>query len=118
MRLQISIAVLLVAGVGHVDAQAPLDNLTPCSVAVGAFASKNEAKIREVGEFMDSIFERLDQEHKKSGEPGILNDRLTSALEAAAEGLCSQRQRSTISNEATEAYRYMRALKVRTGVEP
>jgi hypothetical protein len=118
MRLHISIAALLVAGIGRVGAQAPLDDLTPCSVAVRAFASKNEAKTREIGEFMDSIFERLDQEHKKSGEPAILNDRLTRTLEAAAQGLCSQRQRSTISNEAAEAYRYIRELKVPTSVEP
>jgi len=110
--------VLLIAGVGHVNAQAPLDDLTPGSVAVGAIASKNAAKIREIEEFMDSLFDRLDQEHKKSGEPGILSDRLTRSLEAAAEGLCSQHQGSTISNEAAEAYRYMRVLKGRTGIEP
>jgi hypothetical protein len=76
MKLVISIAALLVAAVGHVDAQTPIDDLTPCSMAVRAFASKNEAKIREVEAFMDSTFERLDQDHKKYGEPGILNDGL------------------------------------------
>jgi hypothetical protein len=111
MRPQIiTIAVLLVALIGRVDAQALLDDLTPCSVAVRAFASKDEANLREVGVFMDSIFAQLDQEHKKYGEPGILTDRLRNTLEVAAAGLCSQHQRSTISNEAAEAYRYMRAL--------
>jgi len=57
--------------VGHVAAHAPLDDLTPCSVAVRAFASKDETKIREIGEFVDSIFERLDQEHKNMENPAI-----------------------------------------------
>jgi hypothetical protein len=118
MKLHIAIAVLLFAAVGHAGAQAPLDELTPCSAAVRAFASKDETKIHEVAEYMDSIFQQLDREHIKSGEPSILNKRLMGTLEAAAQGLCSQRQRSTISNEAAEAYRYIRALKVPTGVEP
>jgi hypothetical protein len=66
---------------------------------------------------VDSIFEQLDHEHKRSGEPGILIDRLKNTLEAVAAGLCSQHQRSTISREAAEAYRYLRALKIRTDVE-
>ena len=87
MKTQIiSIAVLLVAGVGHLDAQGSLDDLTPCSAAVRAF-SKDEAKVREIREFVDSIFEQLDHEHKRSGEPGILIDRLKNTLEAAAAGL-------------------------------
>ena len=65
----ISIVVLLVAGVGHVDA--PLDDLTPCSVDVRAFASKDETTIREIAEFVDSIFERLDQEHKNMENPAF-----------------------------------------------
>jgi hypothetical protein len=113
MKLVISIAALLVAAVGHVDAQTPIDDLTPCSMAVRAFASK----IREVEAFMDSTFERLDQDHKKYGEPGILNDGLKRTLEAAAAGFCTQHPHSTISNEAAETYRYLRALSVR-GVEP
>jgi hypothetical protein len=40
-------------GVGHAGAQALDDR---------AFASKDEAKIREVEQFMDSIFEQLDQD--------------------------------------------------------
>jgi hypothetical protein len=31
-----------------------LDELTPCSAAVRTFASKDEAKIHEVAEYMDS----------------------------------------------------------------
>jgi len=48
-----------------------LDDLTPCSVAVRAFASKDERKVREIGEFVDSIFERLDQEHKNMENPAF-----------------------------------------------
>lgn len=118
MRLHIAVAVLLFVAVGHAGAQTPFDDLTPCSAAIRAFASKDEAKIHEVAEYMDSIFQQLDRGHKKSGEPGIANKRLTGVLEAAAQGLCSQRQRSTISNEAAEAYRYMRTLIVPTGVDP
>ena len=117
MRFQIAIVVFLFAAVGHVSAQAPLDDLTPCSAAVRAFASADEAKTHTTA-YMDSIFQRLDREHKKYGEPAILNERLTTTLETVVQALCSQHQRSTISNEAADAYRSLRGLIVRTGVEP
>ena len=53
MRTPIAIAVLLFAAVGYAGAQAPLDHLIPCPTAVRAFASKDEAKIHEVAEYMD-----------------------------------------------------------------
>ena len=96
----------------------PLDHLIPCPTAVRAFAFKDEAKIHEVAEYMDSIFQQLDREHQKSGAASILDKRLMGTLEAAAQGLCSQHPRSTISNEAADAYRYIRALIVQTGVDP
>ena len=118
MRLHIAIAVLPFTAVGYAGAQTALDDLTPCSAAVRAFASKDEAKLHEVAEYMDSIFQQLDREHQKFGAPSILNKRLMGTLEAAAQGLCSQHPRSTISNEAADAYRYIRALIVQTGVGP
>jgi hypothetical protein len=113
MRFQIAIVVFLFAAVGHVSAEAPLDDLTPCSAAVRSFASKDEANTHAIVGYMDSIFQRLDREHKKYGEPGILNERLTTTLEIAALGFCNQHQRSTIANEAAEAYRSLRALIAR-----
>ena len=68
---------------------------------------------------MDSIFQQLDRDHQKSGEQSILNKGLMgTTLEAAAHGFCSQHQRSTIANEAADAYRYLRTLIVHTGVDP
>jgi hypothetical protein len=81
-------------------------------------ASKDDAKMHEVAEYMDNIFQQLDREHQKYGAPSILNNQLMGTLEAAARGLCSQHPRSTISNEAADAYRSLRALIVKTGVEP
>ena len=118
MRLHIAIAVLPFAAVGYAGAEGSLDDLTPCSAAVRAFASKDEARIREITEYMDSIFQQLDRDHQKSGEQSILNKGLMGTLEAAAHGFCSQHQRSTIANEAADAYRYLRTLIVHTGVDP
>ena len=84
MRLHIAIAVLPFAAVGYAGAEGSLDDLTPCSAAVRAFASKDEARIREITEYMDSIFQQLDRDHQKSGEQSILNKGLMGTLEAAA----------------------------------
>ena len=118
MRLHLLTIALLVASNVRVDAQPALDDVTPCSVAVRAFASKDDAQMRKLGQFLDDIFERLDEEHTKYGESGILSDGLTSTLELVVAGFCAQQPGSTISLEATKAYQLMRRMKVKTEAEP
>src|SRR6516225_698878 len=72
MRPHILASVLLIALIKSVNAEPLLDELTPCSAAVRAFASKDAAQIRLVTEFMDRTFAQLDQEHTRHGEAGIL----------------------------------------------
>ena len=119
MRPHILASVLLIALIKPVNAEPPLDELTPCSAAVRAFASKDVAQIRLVTEFMDRTFEQLDQEHTRSGEAGILNAAgLKNVLEFMVRGYCSQHQGSTVHIEAVKVYRSIRAVRVRTDAEP
>jgi hypothetical protein len=119
MRVCILASTLLTALTVSVSAEPPLDELSPCSAAVRAFASKDAAQIRLVTEFMDRTFEQLDQEHTRSGEAGILNATgLKNVLEFMVRGYCSQHQGSTIYIEAVKAYRSTRAVRVHTDAEP
>jgi hypothetical protein len=118
MRQQVLTSSLLIALTAQVDAQPILDDPTPCSVVVRAFASKDEAQMHEVSKLMDDVFEKLDREYTKDGEHGILSERIGPVLKAMGVGFCEQNQGSTISIEAAKAYRDMRILKVRTGIEP
>ena len=119
MRPHILAFVLLITATKLVSAEPPLDELSFCSAAVRAFASKDPAEIRNVTEFMDRTFEQLDREHTRHGEAGILNaGYLTNVLEAMVRGNCSQHQGSTIYLEAVRAYRSMRGLMVHTDAEP
>ena len=74
--------------------------------------------MHEVRKLMDDVFEKLDREYTKYGEPGILSNRIAPVLRAISVGFCAQNQRSTISIEAAKAYRDMRILEVRTAIEP
>ena len=119
MRPHILASVLLIALIKSVNAEPLLDELTPCSAAVRAFASKDAAQIRLVTEFMDRTFEQLDQEHTRSGQAGILNAAgLKNVLEFMVRGYCSQHQGSTVHIEAVKVYRSIRAVRVRTDAEP
>jgi hypothetical protein len=118
MRQHLLASSLLIALAAQVDAQPALDDVTPCSVSVRAFTSKDEEQMREVGKFMDQVFEQLDREHTKYGEPGIVGDQLANVLRMMAAGFCQQNPRSTISIEAAKAYRYTRNFRVRAGIEP
>ena len=62
---------LLIALTVQVNAQPILDDLTPYSVAVRAFASKDEAQMHEIGKFMEDVFKQLDREYTKYGEPAF-----------------------------------------------
>jgi hypothetical protein len=117
MRQHVLASSLLIALTAQVDAQPELDDVTPCSVAIRAFTSKDEVQMREVGKFMDQVFEQLDREYTKYVEPGIVSDQLASVLRMMATGFCQQNPRSTILIEAAKAYRYTRILRVRTGIE-
>ena len=59
MRQQVLTSSLLIALTAQVDAQPILDDPTPCSVVVRAFASKDEAQMHEVSKLMDDVFEKL-----------------------------------------------------------
>jgi hypothetical protein len=103
----------LIALSAQAKAQPLIDDQTPCSVAVRAFDSQDKEKIREAEAFIESVFEQVDQRRRDSGEPGILaqpNDRGASTLMSVAIGFCRQRQKETIRNEATRAYRVIRAM--------
>jgi hypothetical protein len=119
MRPHILASVLLIALIKPVNAEPPLDELSPCSAAIRVFASNDETRIREVTKFIDQVFEQLDQEHTKFGEPSILqSDQFTHVLEMMVRGLCQQHQASTIYIEATKVYRDTRALRVHADFEP
>ena len=118
MRPHILASVLLIALIKSVNAEPLLDELTPCSAAVRAFASKDTAQIRLVTEFMDRTFAQLDQEHTRHGEAGILKADLKNVMEMMVRGYCSQHQGSTVHIEAVKVYRSIRAVRVRTDAEP
>jgi hypothetical protein len=105
----------LIALSAQAKAQPLIDDQTPCSVAVRAFDSQDKEKIREAEAFIESVFEQVDQRRRDSGEPGILaqpNDRGASTLMSVAIGFCRQRQKETIRNEATRAYRVIQRCTV------
>jgi hypothetical protein len=119
MRLCIIASTLLIVLTGSVSAEPPLDELTPCSAAIRVFASNDEMHVREVTKFIDQVFEQLDQEHTKFGEPSILQSaQFTRVLEMMVGGLCQQHQASTIYIEAAKVYRDTRARRVHADFEP
>ena len=117
MRLNFPSIVLVVILSEQAYAQASLDEFTLCSVAVGALASHDERKTQQVSQFINQVLEQLDRAHGQLGEPAILNDGLKTALVAATRGACGQRERPTISIEASKVYRSMRALYSGTNVK-
>src|ERR1700680_724388 len=98
---------LLIALTAQANAQVVLDDHTPCSAAVEAFASHDKEKMREVVAYIDSVFGQLDQAQRTSGEVGSLaqqNDQEGSILISVAVGFCRQTQKGTIRNQAGRAY--------------
>jgi hypothetical protein len=104
---------IVIAIIAQAKAQAGLDDQTPCSAVVQAFDSHDKEKMREVVAYIESVFGQLDQREKDSGEAGILTQpegREGNILRSVAVGLCRQRPTETIRNEASRAYRIVRAL--------
>ena len=69
-----------------------------------------------------NVIHRFRTHESDTGSPevqiAILSERIGPVLKAMGVGFCEQNQGSTISIEAAKAYRDMRILKVRTGIEP
>jgi hypothetical protein len=102
---------IVIAIIAQAKAQAGLDDQTPCSAVVQAFDSHDKEKMREVVAYIENVFGQLDQREKDSGEAGIQpEDREGNILTSVAVGLCRQRPTETIRNEASRAYRIVRAL--------
>jgi hypothetical protein len=95
-----------------------VNNRTPCSGAVFACDSKDKTMVLEVGQFIADVFGQLDQIHTDFVDIGIMvqpDDNAVRTLVAASVEFCRQHPEATIYNEASVAYRGIRAIQVRFG---
>lgn len=97
---------------------ADIDDHTPCSVAVTAFDGNHPDDVSDVATYIVNTIQKLDEDHVDNGEPGILaqmSDQGEEALDSAAVVYCRQHPKSTIYNQAAEAYRGVRDMEMELG---
>ncbi len=113
MRLSLLVGALLVSVSSMSSAaEVQIDEHTLCSVAIRAFDEKDLPKIEEFFRFVQGVFDELDTRYtdqEEAARRAKLNDK--SVEVPIILGFCRQHPRSTIYEEAANAYRGMRSLR-------